>query len=35
VALGVWLLARQLPLEPALPPIPLSAPEDDEPGSLF
>jgi membrane protease YdiL (CAAX protease family) len=36
VSAGVWLLARQLEREPALPPIPPPASEDDEePGSLF
>jgi membrane protease YdiL (CAAX protease family) len=36
VALGVWLLTRQLAREPALPAIPPRGAEDDEePGSLF
>jgi hypothetical protein len=35
VAFGVWLLARQLAREPALPPIPPPAPEDEEPGPLI
>jgi membrane protease YdiL (CAAX protease family) len=35
VALGVWLLARQLGREPELPPIPPPEPEDEEPGPLI
>jgi membrane protease YdiL (CAAX protease family) len=35
VGAGVWLLARQLAREPALPPIPPKREDDQEPGSLF
>ena len=34
-ALGIWLLARQLEREPALPPIPPREEDDEERGSLF
>ncbi|MFI5319807.1 MAG: type II CAAX prenyl endopeptidase Rce1 family protein [Myxococcota bacterium] len=35
VALGLWSLARQLAREPALPPIPPPAEDDEEVGPLF